>query len=75
MYALFYAVTGEGFSDKQLQDYVDTLRRELVLVPGVAKAATSAEQQEAIFIEMSSERMAELAFRLNACCKCYKSRA
>ncbi|ENM5763088.1 efflux RND transporter permease subunit VexD [Vibrio mimicus] len=59
VYALFYAVTGEGFSDKQLQDYVDTLRRELVLVPGVAKAATLAEQQEAIFIEMSSERMAE----------------
>lgn len=59
VYALFYAVTGEGFSDKQLQDYVDTLRRELVLVPGVAKAATLAEQQEAIFIEMSSDRMAE----------------
>ncbi len=59
VYALFYAVTGEGFSDKQLQDYGDTLRRERVLVPGVAKAATLAEQQEAIFIEMSSERMAE----------------
>lgn len=59
VYALFYAVTGEGFSDKQLQDYVDGLRRELVLVPGVAKAATLAEQQEAIFIEISRERMAE----------------
>lgn len=59
VYALFYAVTGEGFSDKQLQDYVDSLRRELVLVPGVAKASTIAEKQEAIFIEMSSERMAE----------------
>ncbi|POF57034.1 multidrug transporter AcrB, partial [Vibrio vulnificus] len=33
VYALFFAVTGEGFSDKQLQDYVDTLRRDLVLVP------------------------------------------
>ncbi len=59
VYALFYAVTGEGFSDKQLQEYVDTLRRELVLVPGVAKAATLAEQQENIFIEMSSEHMTE----------------
>ncbi|MCL1137606.1 efflux RND transporter permease subunit [Shewanella pneumatophori] len=59
VYALFFAVTGEGFSDKQLQDYVDTLRREIVLVPGVAKTATLAEQQEAIFVEISSERLAE----------------
>lgn len=58
VYALFFAVTGEGFSDKQLQDYVDTLQRELVLVPGVAKTATLAEQQESIFVEISSERLA-----------------
>ncbi|WP_299727489.1 efflux RND transporter permease subunit [uncultured Endozoicomonas sp.] len=58
VYALFFAVTGEGFTDKQLQDYVDTLRREVVLVPGVAKTTTLAEQQEAIFVEISSERMA-----------------
>ncbi|USH03835.1 efflux RND transporter permease subunit [Grimontia kaedaensis] len=59
VYALFFAVTGEGFSDKQLQDYIDTLRREIVLVPGVAKTATLAEQQETIFVEISSERLAE----------------
>lgn len=58
VYALFFAVTGEGYTDKQLQDYVDTLRRELVLVPGVAKTATLAEQQETIFVEISSERLA-----------------
>lgn len=58
VYALFFAVTGEGFTDKQLQDYVDGLRRELVLVPGVAKTATLAEQQETIFVEISSERLA-----------------
>ena len=58
VYSLFFAVTGEGFSDKQLQDYVDDLRRELVLVPGVAKTATLGERQETIFVEMSSERMA-----------------
>lgn len=59
VYALFFAVTGEGFSDKQLQDYVDELRRELVLVPGVAKTATLGERQETIFVEISSERMAK----------------
>ena len=59
VYALFFAVTGDGYSDKQIQDYVNDLRRQLVLVPGVAKTATLAEQTETIFIEMSSERMAE----------------
>lgn len=59
VYALFFAVTGEGFTDKQLQDYVDELRRELVLVPGVAKTATLGERQETIFVEMSGERMAK----------------
>ncbi len=64
VYALFFAVTGEGFTDQQLQDYVDTLRRELVLVPGVAKTATLAEQQETIFVEISSERMAQFGLSL-----------
>lgn len=64
VYALFFAVTGEGFNDKQLQDYVDRLRRELVLVPGVAKTATLAERQETIFVEISSERLA--AFGVSA---------
>ncbi|BCN26208.1 efflux RND transporter permease subunit [Vibrio alfacsensis] len=59
VYAQFYAVTGDGYTDKQLQDYVDTLRRELVLVPGVAKTATFAEKQETIFVEISNERLAQ----------------
>ncbi|ENO1824034.1 efflux RND transporter permease subunit [Vibrio parahaemolyticus] len=65
VYSLFFAVTGEGFSDKQLQDYVDSLRRELVLVPGVAKAATLAEQQETIFIEIASDRLAQYGLSVN----------
>jgi multidrug efflux pump subunit AcrB len=58
VYALFYAVTGAGYSDRQLYDYVDMLRRELALVPGVAKTAMLANKQEQIFIEFASERLA-----------------
>ncbi|MGL5250236.1 MAG: efflux RND transporter permease subunit, partial [Enterovibrio sp.] len=57
VYALFYAVTGEGYTDKELQDYVDKIRREIVLVPGVAKTETLAEKQETIFVEISSESL------------------
>lgn len=59
VYAQFYAVTGEGYSDKQLQDYVDSLRRELVLVPGVARTQTLGERQETIFVEISNQRLAQ----------------
>ncbi|MFS1427127.1 efflux RND transporter permease subunit, partial [Vibrio splendidus] len=59
VYALFFAVTGEGYTDKQVQDYVDSLSREIVLVPGVAKTAMLANQQETIFVEISSEKLSK----------------
>lgn len=60
VFALFYAVTGEGYSPRQLYDYADLLRRELALVPGVAKVALLGEPREAIFVEMSAPRASSL---------------
>ncbi|WP_394131376.1 efflux RND transporter permease subunit [Shewanella maritima] len=65
VFAQFYAVTGEGYTDKQLQDYVDELRRELVLVPGVSRTTTMAEKQEAIFVEISSDRLSQFGVSAN----------
>ncbi|MBY6185351.1 efflux RND transporter permease subunit [Marinobacter hydrocarbonoclasticus] len=56
VYAMYYAVTGEGYSFKQIQDYVDMLARELSLVPGVANVATQSEQEERIFVEVDAAR-------------------
>lgn len=64
VYALFYAITGQGYSARQLQDYADDLRRELLLVPGVASVALLGEQREAIYIEISHERAARLGVPL-----------
>ncbi len=58
VYALFYAVTGEGFSERELYRYVDQLSKELALVPGVARTALLAAPEEKIFIEISKERLA-----------------
>ncbi|MGR6501729.1 efflux RND transporter permease subunit [Shewanella sp. Koi 1] len=60
VYALFYAVTGKGYSDKQLYDYVDFLSKELALVDGVAKTAILANRQEEIYLEFSAERLTSL---------------
>ncbi|WP_341649612.1 efflux RND transporter permease subunit [Thauera humireducens] len=64
VFALFYALTGDGYSPRQLWDYADLLRRELVLVPGVARVALLGERKEAIYVEVSSARAAQLGVPL-----------
>jgi multidrug efflux pump subunit AcrB len=65
VFALFYAVTGEGYSPRQLYDYVDFLRRELMLLPGVAKVVIQGERKEAIFVEISHARAAQFGIPLD----------
>ena len=65
VFALFYAVTGDGYTPRQLYDYVDFLRRELVLVPGVARVALLGERKEALFVEISRARAAQFGIPLD----------
>lgn len=65
VFALFFAITGDGYSPRQLFDYADQLRRELLLVPGVASVALLGEQREAIFIEVSQARAAQLGISMS----------
>ncbi|MET4000080.1 efflux RND transporter permease subunit [Marinobacterium sp. MBR-109] len=58
VYAQFYAITAEGYTDRELFNYADQLSKELALVPGVARTALLGARQEQIFIEFSRERLA-----------------
>lgn len=60
VYGMLYAITGEGYSDEEIRDYVDFLRRELVLVDGVGKVSVSGRQQEQVVVEISRSRLASL---------------
>lgn len=60
VYGILLAITGDGYSYKELLDYVDYLRRELELINGVSKVSVSGEQQEQVFIEISMKRMSSL---------------
>ncbi|EEY98262.1 transporter AcrB/D/F family [Vibrio sp. RC586] len=60
VYGILLAVTGEGYSYKELLDYVDYLRRELELIDGVSKVSVSGQQQEEVFIEISMKRISTL---------------
>jgi multidrug efflux pump subunit AcrB len=66
VYALFYAITGEGYSPRQLYDYADFLRRELALVPGVARVTLLGERKEAIYVEISRAKAAQFGIPLDS---------
>ena len=59
IYGLLLAVVGDGYSYKELTDYVDYLRRELVLVKGVGKVTVAGQQQEQVFVEISRSKLAQ----------------
>ncbi len=60
VYGIFLAITGEGFSFPEQRRYVEFLRRELLLVPGVKSVALFGEQREVVFLEISRQRLAQL---------------
>ncbi len=60
VYGIFLAVTGEGYSFPELRRYIEFLRRELLQIPGVKSVALFGDQQEAVFLEISRKRLAQL---------------
>ncbi|PSU48587.1 MFS transporter [Photobacterium frigidiphilum] len=64
VYGIMLAITGDGYSYKELNDYVDYFRREIELVDGVGKVSVSGTQQEQVFIEISMQRLSNLGISL-----------
>lgn len=65
VYGILLALTGEGYSYKELNDAVDYLRRELLLVKDVSKISIWGVQNEAIFVEISTSKLAQLGLGLD----------
>jgi multidrug efflux pump len=62
-FGIIYAFTADGFDFRQLRDYVESARSRLLQVPDVSKIEVIGAQDEQIFLEFSTERLAGL--RLN----------
>lgn len=60
MYALYFAVVGEGYSLSELYEYSKDLQRALVTVPGVSKVILNGVQDEVIYVEYAPARLIEL---------------
>ena len=65
VYGIYYLLTGEGFSSTELLSYAEQLRKQLLLVSGVAKVQLTGQQEEAIYVEVSREKAASLGVSLN----------
>ena len=59
-YGIIYAFTSDGFTHRELKDYVETVRDELLQVPDVAKVVKIGFQDEKVYIEFSSHQLANL---------------
>ncbi len=60
VYGVFYAVYGDGYTYAELKKHVDLLRRELLLCQDVAKISIYGDQPEAVYVEISRARLAQL---------------
>lgn len=65
VYGMLYSVTGDAYTNKEIANYLDLLRRELVLVPGVKKIGIDGDRQEFIFIEISRQKLANLGISVD----------
>ena len=60
VYGVYAAITGEGYTYKEIYEYAKFLQRELLHAKDVKKIVLYGVQPEVIFVEMRREKMAEL---------------
>lgn len=60
VFGQFYALVGDGYSMKELWDHADFLKKQLVLLPGVARVSITGDQTEAIYVEFSRTKLSTL---------------
>lgn len=72
-YGIIYAFTAEGFSHRELRDYVEKARSRMLQVQDISKAEIMGAQDERIYIEFSTHRLAELGLDRLALVKALES--
>jgi len=60
VYGIYLAITGDGYSYKEIYEYAKVLQRELLAAKDVKRIVLYGVQNEAIYIKMRREKMAQL---------------
>jgi len=74
VFGILLAVTGDGYSYEELKEYVQFLRKELLMVKNVAKIELWGLQKESIFVEISRYKMANLGIGRDSIYQALESR-
>ncbi|NVL47138.1 efflux RND transporter permease subunit, partial [Pseudomonas syringae pv. actinidiae] len=61
VYGSIYAFTADGFSMRQLRDYVEKVRADIREVPGLGKVEMIGQQDEVLYLNFSTRKLAALA--------------
>lgn len=59
-FGIIYGFTAEGFTPRELRDYVEDARSQILSLPDVSKIEILGAQDEQIFIEFSAQELASL---------------
>ena len=65
-YGIIYGFTADGFTHRELRDYVEDIRSRLLQVPDVSKIEVLGAQDEKIFVEFSTQQLAGLGIDRSA---------
>lgn len=66
VFGIIYGFTADGFTHRELKDYVEDIRSRLMQVPDVAKIEILGAQDEKIFVEFSVQQLAGLGIDRSA---------
>ncbi|MCL9848262.1 efflux RND transporter permease subunit [Ralstonia solanacearum P673] len=66
VYGSIYALSADGFTYRQLNDYADAIRQQLLRVPNVAKVTLLGDQDEKIYIEFQQAKFAQMGLDINS---------
>ncbi len=65
-YGIIYGFTADGFTPRELRDYVEDIRSRLLQVKDVSKIEVLGAQDEVIFVEFSTQQLAGLGIDQSA---------
>jgi multidrug efflux pump subunit AcrB len=66
VYGSIYALSADGFTYKELREYADLVRQEMLRIPAVAKVTLLGLQDEKLYVEFNQTRFAQLGLDINA---------
>ncbi len=59
VYGVYVALTGDGYSYKEIYEFAKFMKRELLKVPGVKRIELFGNQPEVVYVEMRRDKMTQ----------------